>query len=174
MKIQAQLKRGSAGKTEQRREVEGTKKDTRIRVRAPRSIPTLPPAGLPVEPPDFLDDIAATEWRRMQPLLVECGLTGHIDAGVFASYCQAWSQFAHWCMKAKVEPVWITKKVGGTKVNPIHREVTKASHELMRLIIHMGLTPAMRAQMTRPTMVQPGEQTDEPVEENPFELASGM
>ncbi len=173
MRIKAQLKRGTNGKPDQARTAKSIRKSETIRVHAPK-VPTLPPAGLPVEPPDFLDDIAATEWRRMQPLLVECGLTGHIDAGVFAGYCQAWAQFAHWCMKAKVEPVWITKKVGGTKVNPIHREVTKASHELMRLIIHMGLTPAMRAQMTRPTMVQPGEQTDEPVEENPFELASGM
>jgi phage terminase small subunit len=49
-----------------------------------RTVPTCP---------GHLNAVARREWRRVVPLLAECGLLTEVDRAPRAAYCQAWGRW---------------------------------------------------------------------------------
>lgn len=51
------------------------------------------------EPPDWLDEDALAEWRRVTPDLLKLGLITRLDRQVLAQYCEAISDYRRWTLK---------------------------------------------------------------------------
>jgi len=73
------------------------KKPTALRVlegnRGKRKLPENEPKPTPLSPemPDFLDERAVSEWKRLLPELLSVGVLTTVDGMTFAGYCQATS-----------------------------------------------------------------------------------
>ena len=61
--------------------------------RGHRPIKTPPePPQAAMRCPDWLDEVAKAEWRRVFPLLTRMRVMTALDVGMLASYCLAWSE----------------------------------------------------------------------------------
>jgi phage terminase small subunit len=83
---------------------------------APSVMPSVP------EPPSFLDDVAAAEWRRVAPELHALRLLTALDLNPLAAYCQA---FARWRQAeealATERVLIVTGSTGNAIQNPLIR-----------------------------------------------------
>jgi len=101
--------------------------------------------GIP-DPATCLDEVAAAEWRRIVPLLTECGMLGRVDMAGLTGYCLAWSRV--------VQTEFDLRASGSTymkgAIPKLHPNVQRAHEALMDLkhfIVEFGLTPASRTRI---------------------------
>jgi len=120
-----------------------------------------PTAKIPKCPP-HLDPEAKREWRRMARELDDLGILTTIDRAVFASYCQAWSEWlqAHKIVK-KVGTVIrskerVVEKPDGTvirsggvpMINPVCKRMDIANSKMMKALTEMGMSPSSRGRVS--------------------------
>lgn len=63
--------------------------------------PAPEPIPLHMPPPDYLDEAAAAEWKRLAPELQRWGLLTRLDVAAFVVYCEAWARLRQ--AKAKLD-----------------------------------------------------------------------
>jgi P27 family predicted phage terminase small subunit len=125
----------------------------------------IDPEPVIVEPPGFLSDHAADEWRRVVPALVALRLFSTLDVAALSAYCQAcaiWRQAmaAMRAKDAKYRGLVIETKSGNLIQNPLLGVANKAAADMVRYGSEFGLSPTVRARLspgieTRPQ--EPGE-----------------
>lgn len=115
--------------------------------------PELPPE--PPAPPDFLDDYAVEEWRRIAPELHRLRLLSHVDVAALAGYCFAFSQWKTAAESLRrmgvTDPVMrgqLVKGEGGATVNPLIWVARHALRDTIRLCQEFGMSPASRTGIT--------------------------
>ena len=106
-----------------------------------------------LQPPEWLGEVAATEWRRLAPSLFAQGLLTIADRAVFEKLLLAkWKQ-AHAELEARAataEPgtaggLLVNGPQGGLVENPLYRAERNAGREVLRFAQHFGLSPSARA-----------------------------
>lgn len=114
-----------------------------------------PPKGMKVpEPPDYLSDEAAAEWRRVAPDLVAMGcLHPTADLSILAAYCTC---FVRW---RDVEDLLSAERPrddrgmlaiagsGGVISNPLVKTASAAMRDMTRYMGELGMTPVARARV---------------------------
>lgn len=106
----------------------------------------------PVAPdcPDWMDEVAKTEWARVVPLLTTMGLLGKIDRSALAAYCQS---YARWVEAEKVlsEEGTVTKMESGySQQRPEVAIAHKYLDKVKSFCSEFGMTPSARARMSVP------------------------
>lgn len=79
--------------------------------------------------PQWLDDVAATEWDRVVPLMLGRQTLGQLDLAVLTVYCQAWSAFV------------MAANKGDT------RGVEDSAARLLKAADRLGLSPAAKSRV---------------------------
>lgn len=122
--------------------------------RGPMRNEAMPTPALP-DPPDFLDEGAMREWRRMAPEAYRLGLLSEIDRAVFAAYCVSYSrwEFAETRIleMAQNDPqtgaLVMRTKNGNTVHNPMVYIARSALHDLLTISDRIGLNPGARSRI---------------------------
>jgi P27 family predicted phage terminase small subunit len=116
------------------------------------------------EPPEWLDEIAKEEWRRVVPILVKTNLLAFGDTSALEAYCKTYSRWR----KAEAEMDKVNSTVFKTPNNYVQQlpQVAIAQKYLnicKAFMAEFGLTPSSRSRM-----LLPGE-----TEENDFNRKFG-
>lgn len=117
------------------------------RKRAYKVEPT-PPANAP-ECPDWLDDLARSEWIEITNILDGMGLLSSADVTALACYCEAYSRYrkAAAAIADPDEGLVVTTKSGYQMASPWHAILRSALKDLTGFLSDFGLTPVARARL---------------------------
>jgi len=109
------------------------------------------PASLEnLEPPEWLDDAAKIEWRRIAPMLARLGVLTETDADALCAYCES---FTTWKIATKrIRQFGMVVKVGkgGIEIPVISPYVKIAHHAMAQMksfLTEFGMTPSSRARI---------------------------
>lgn len=117
----------------------------------------IPPATVPIMPKHLRGE-AATEWKRIAPLLARMKCLTEWDRSLLAAYCFEWGVYVELCKKVKIKDLVITT-INGNKIhNPLLSARNKALTNLKELATEFGLSPASRSRLS----------VGEEEEQNPF------
>jgi P27 family predicted phage terminase small subunit len=114
--------------------------------------PQMPPAR-----PDFDtvpaelqgDEIAATEWARVVPLLRVCGIISTVERPILIALCQQWALYVEAGQDVRKRGMLIKGRSGNApSINPYVKLAGRALTHCQRLWVELGLTPAARAKLT--------------------------
>ena len=105
-----------------------------------------PPVTCP-DPPDYLSEVARTEWRRVCPRLAELGLMSDIDIAVLAGYCGCFSDLLDATEKQKGRATVLKTHNGNYVQSPFVSMIRQARLDMVRFAAQLGMTPAARAGM---------------------------
>lgn len=98
--------------------------------------------------PRWLDEEARREWKRLEPLLRDAGITTSVDRAVLAAYCRAWSRWV-WACKAtdKNGAVIVSKKTGQAYQGPYVNVEAMYEKQLRACEAELGMTPSSRTRV---------------------------
>jgi P27 family predicted phage terminase small subunit len=107
------------------------------------------------DPPDYLLDDAAGEWRRVAPELHRLGLLTIVDLHTLTAYCSA---YGRWIAAERViaELARSDKKFGGMAArndaghivqNPIVQVAARAARDMVQFAVQLGMTPVARMKL---------------------------
>lgn len=122
--------------------LEGTYRECRHgdRMELPDSVP---------HKPDWLTGTAAAVWYQTVAVLSQCqGLLSEVDAGLLATYCEAWQTYLDAQAIVAAEGLIAT---GGNGVKYQHPAVgirNKARYEILRIGAKFGMSPVDRAKLS--------------------------
>lgn len=105
-----------------------------------------PRRGVP-EPPAELDAVALAEWHRLVSLLDEVGVLTHVDRGILAAYCVAWSDLLRARVILGVEGLTVVDDRGTVRLHPAARVQREAVQALRLCGAELGLSPASRSRV---------------------------
>lgn len=97
------------------------------------------------ECPDWLNDDARAEWKRIVPELVTMNLLTRVDRAALACYCQAWATFK--AAQREVDERGLTMTVGEQGFEMQRPEVgiaSKAMQQIKAFAAEFGFTPSAR------------------------------
>ncbi len=109
-------------------------------------VPSAPP---PI--PDWLDEDAVVEWRRIAPPLSLLGILTPVDMATLAAYCQAYSMWRKAELQVRADGLTVRGTHGELKAHPLIRVCTSLLTEIRRISSEFGFSPASRAAMGRRT-----------------------
>ena len=116
------------------------------------------PVGKNLEPPEYLDDIAIAEWRRVVPILEESGVLTLVDVTAMAAYCAAVSMMVNAQNEFKQnELIYEVEHREGGKTkrrNPWVDIQVKAFEVIRAFSSEFGLTPSSRSKIQLPKKKQ--------------------
>jgi P27 family predicted phage terminase small subunit len=109
-------------------------------------------------PPDYLNQIAGAEWRRIAPQLLRLRLLTNVDIAPLAAYCEAYARWVEAQRQLKIEAAADPEHKGllvrarsrdsvGFIVNPLIGVIREAAKEMMRHALEFGFTPAARTRI---------------------------
>jgi P27 family predicted phage terminase small subunit len=99
--------------------------------------------------PDWLTGIAAEVWYQTVAMLSHCdGLLVDIDAGLLATYCEAWQTYLDAQAIVTREGLIATSGNGVQYQHPAVGIRNKARYEIMRIGSKFGMSPADRAKLS--------------------------
>ena len=101
------------------------------------------PEGMP-ECPDFLDDDAKSEWKRITEILHAQGVIGETDRAILTGYCILWSDLIRYKNLNKSKLPIIKTDKGNVVQNPLENLIHKTAERLLRYEAEMGITPSSR------------------------------
>jgi P27 family predicted phage terminase small subunit len=97
--------------------------------------------------PKHLKGEAATEWRRIAPLLAKMKCVTEWDRSLLSAYCFEWGVYVELCKKVKIKDLVITT-INGNKIhNPLLSARNKALTNLKELATEFGLSPSSRSRL---------------------------
>ena len=114
--------------------------------RLPADEPKPEPTSAVPEPPDYLGETAAKQWRRIAPQLHALGLLTGLDETALAAYCDA---FGRWVEAgAEVRKKGALVKVRGYPMqNPYLVISNKALKQMKEMLTEFGMSPSSRARV---------------------------
>lgn len=101
----------------------------------------------PAEPPEWLEDVAAAEYRRVHPLLQAMGVLTKVDTAALEAYCDAYSMMVRAAEIIKIEGFTYMSDSGQIKPRPEVGIKAQASQIVRQFCIEFGLTPSARGRM---------------------------
>ena len=116
------------------------------------------PSGV-ASPPEWLNDVARSEWDRLAPELITIGLLTLVDQGGFAVYCQAYAELI------EAEDALLkggrtqTTKDGYSRKSPWLSIRDEAWKKMNQAAQQFGLTPASRSRIEIPEATQPNDKS---------------
>ncbi|WP_105989088.1 phage terminase small subunit P27 family [Staphylococcus agnetis] len=102
-----------------------------------------------VNPPEFLDDIAKEEYKRIIPHMQELPIS-KLDTGQIAQYCSFYSDFVKASVILEQEDLMIADDKGNQKVNPAFNVKEKAGIRMQQTANTLGLTIDSRLRIIVP------------------------
>ncbi|MCE5153275.1 phage terminase small subunit P27 family [Staphylococcus hyicus] len=102
-----------------------------------------------VNPPEFLDDIAKEEYKRIIPHMQELPIS-KLDTGQIAQYCSFYSDFVKASVILEQEDLMIVDDKGNQKVNPAFNVKEKAGIRMQQTANTLGLTIDSRLRIIVP------------------------
>ncbi|QEU48013.1 phage terminase small subunit P27 family [Schleiferilactobacillus harbinensis] len=102
---------------------------------------------LTAQPPEWLDDLAVSEWQRIVPLLKADVPISELDVAMLASYCQTYSDIQKSAKHIQDEGPVVEAVSGSIKVNPYMNVKRNATQDLMKLADALGLSVYGRLKM---------------------------
>lgn len=122
-------------------------------------------------PPEFLDELACTEWRRVAGMLVPARALAPSDLGLLEAYCCAYSRWRRAeAAAARLGDGSYVDSRGTPRVHPLVHHAARCLMILQRVAVEFGLTPSSRSRI-RPI----GDSGRDPVEDaldGPDDLAA--
>ena len=115
-------------------------------------------SGIP-SAPDWLDDVAKTEYERIEDVLNEAGVLSHGDFAHLVSYSQAWSDFVRLTQSIAVKGETLYTERGTPCINP---EVTARADSHRRMMMSaqkLGLSVMDRDRLKLPNAGKVGVST---------------
>lgn len=101
-------------------------------------------------PPVLADDlVAATEWRRVAPLLRAAGLVSETERAALTALCQQWSRYLASHAQVIALGMCIESSKGVPIPNPYLVVADRALAHCQRLWSELGLTPSGRARASK-------------------------
>ena len=101
-----------------------------------------------ITPPDWLDDIAKAEYKRIVPLLKELPVAS-LDLSLVSAYCQAYSDYQQANERLKDEPA-IIETAHGTKINQNHTIKRDSFNVINSITPKLGMTIDSRLKIFTP------------------------
>ena len=119
--------------------------------------PPVPEAATFDEPPDVvaLLPAAATEWRRLAPMLREGRQITEADRSALMALCLEWARYLEAVTKVASQGLIVLSPNNYPMPNPYIAIATKALQGCARLWPELGLTPSSRSRVQVP--VAPGD-----------------
>jgi P27 family predicted phage terminase small subunit len=102
------------------------------------------------DPPDWLDDAAKAEWRRVAPMLTRLGVLKETDTAALAGYCASFSSGR--TPTARIQQFGMVVKATKRGIElPVISPYVKIQHHAMAhmrsFLIEFGMTPSSRARL---------------------------
>jgi len=119
------------------------------RAKSYRSGEPKPPAVIP-KCPRHLDKEARAEWRRMVKELEPLGILTNLDKAIFASYCQAWSEWIAATLAVQKMGMVGPGSKGVPVINPVYKLIDASNARMIKALIEMGMSPSSRSRVTVP------------------------
>lgn len=108
-----------------------------------------PRAVLPKCPP-VLQGEAKREWRRMAKKLHDAGLLSEIDGAALTTYCLTWARLMDAEEKLRTIGAVVKTPNGWLAHSPYLAIATKATEQLVRILVEFGMTPSSRSRISVP------------------------
>ncbi len=100
--------------------------------------------------PKVLQGEARSEWRRMAKKLHGLGLLSEIDGAALTTYCLTWARLVDAEEKLREHGTVIISPNGYPMQSPYLGIATKATEQLVRVLVEFGMTPSSRARVQVP------------------------
>lgn len=114
-----------------------------------RKVGTPPPfRRVAPEPPEWMSDEAAAEWRRVVPELQRLDLVKAPDAAALTAYCESWARFVDACRLIR-ERGMTHPTSQGESVAPWVGIAERAGREIRAFAAEFGLTPAAEMKLAK-------------------------
>jgi P27 family predicted phage terminase small subunit len=104
-----------------------------------------------------MSKVAATEWRRVAPLLAKQGLLTLLDRAALWAYCEAWARAVAGTAAFNAGSPVVSSDRGAGKKNPAAQIARDAATELRIWCDEFGMTPSSRGRMTLPDQQEEDE-----------------
>jgi len=108
-----------------------------------------PPIGRP-RCPEYLDDLAKREWRRLVPILEKMRVLTEADDIALANLCMQYSLLQQAQVKLAKTGLLIKTRSGYIQQSPLVAIVANCVEQVGRLCREFGLTPASRTRISVP------------------------
>ena len=111
----------------------------------PQNEPT-PPTTMP-DPPGYLPEVAAAEWRRIVPQLSALDLMSDLDIEALAAYCACCADEQEAMAKQAGKPIVYKTTNGNLMPSPFVSIIRQARADKVRYGSAFGMTPSARVGM---------------------------
>ena len=98
--------------------------------------------------PDYLDELAKREWRRLVPILERMRVLTEADGIALASLCQQYAMLQQAQAKLHKTGLLLKTRSGYIQQSPLVGIITAAVDQVNKLCREFGLTPAARTRLT--------------------------
>lgn len=97
--------------------------------------------------PDYLDEVAKREWRRLVPVLERMEVLTEADGIALANLCQQLSMLQQAQIKLQKTGLLMKTRSGYIQQSPLVGIITAAVDQVGKLCREFGLTPAARTRI---------------------------
>lgn len=122
------------------------------------------------EPPAYLSELAKAEWRRMYPVLRNCGVLTVADLSGFEAYCVAFGIMQEAAERVSAGELTTTAPNGQEQPHPCVSIVKQYLLVVKAFLAEYGLTPSSRSRIIAGAPPPPGD-SDAP-QDQPEPLSS--
>lgn len=95
-----------------------------------------------VNPPNWLDETARKEFKRVAKMLISVDLLTDADVTHLALYCDAYSQYLSFKRQVKKRGLWVEDKP-----NPFIKKMSDMASQVRAFASDLGLSPSARAKL---------------------------
>jgi P27 family predicted phage terminase small subunit len=98
--------------------------------------------------PDYLDEGAQREWKRIVPILMKMRVLTEADGAMLGIWCQTYSTMIDLQRKLAMTGTLHTPKKGGyVQTNPLFNQIQKCINVITRISSEFGLTSSARVRL---------------------------
>ena len=101
-------------------------------------------------PPEWLDEAAKGEWRRLAPMLARLGVLTETDGDALAAYCEAWTTWKQATQKIRQFGMVVKATREGVElpvISPYVKIAERALAHMRSFLVEFGMTPSSRARI---------------------------
>lgn len=103
-----------------------------------------------LDPPEWLDEGAKVEWRRLAPLLTRLGVLTETDTDALCAYCEAWTTWKQATQKIRQFGMVVKATKSGVElpvISPYVKIAERATAQMRSFLVEFGMTPSSRARL---------------------------
>ena len=120
-----------------------------------RNVPQ--PRNMPPDKPPYLTPLAAAEWDRVIPDLIEMGVAKAVDQASLAAYCESVALLAQISAAMAEDGLLVTGPDGTERRHPLAGAWKATSGEVRAWSRDFGLTPSARSELRAAPAGAPGD-----------------